>query len=58
MEGKDKVVENNPQVGGTWEIVDHRVGQDYREIREYLEIDPPNKIVFTFKMPQFARIFY
>jgi len=41
-------------VGGTWEIVDQRGGQDYRTIGEYLEIDPPKKLVFTFKMPQFS----
>ena len=54
LEGTNKVAQNNPQVGGTWEIVDHRVGKDYRAIGEYMEIDPPKKIVFTFEMPQFS----
>ncbi|MBA9026053.1 SRPBCC family protein [Peribacillus huizhouensis] len=54
LEGTNKVAQNNPQVGGTWEIVDHRGGKDYRAIGEYLEIDPPTKLVFTFKMPQFS----
>ena len=54
LEGTNKVAQNNPQVGGTWEIVDHREGQDYRAIGEYLEIDPPKKIVFTFKMPEMS----
>ncbi|MEH6944539.1 SRPBCC family protein [Bacillus sp. JJ722] len=54
LEGTNKVAQNNPQVGGTWEIVDHRDGKDYRAIGEYLEIDLPKKIVFTFKMPQFS----
>lgn len=54
LEGTNKVALNNPQVGGTWEIVDHRGGQDYRAIGEYLEIDPPKKIVFTFKMPEMS----
>ncbi|WP_408009838.1 SRPBCC domain-containing protein [Pseudalkalibacillus sp. A8] len=54
LEGTNKVAQNDPQVGGTWEIIDHREGKDYRAIGEYLEIDPPNKIVFTFKMPQFS----
>ena len=52
LEGTNKVAQNNPVVGGTWEIVDHRQGKDYRAIGEYLEIDPPKKIVFTFKMPE------
>ena len=56
LESTNKVAENNPQVGGNWEIVDHREGKDYRAIGEYLEIDPPQKIVFTFKMPQFSEL--
>jgi uncharacterized protein YndB with AHSA1/START domain len=56
LEGTNKVAQNNPQVGGTWEIVDHRNGKDYRAIGEYLEIDPPKELVFTFKMPQFSEL--
>ncbi|MFJ8071895.1 SRPBCC domain-containing protein [Peribacillus sp. NPDC096447] len=48
------MAQNDFQVGGIWEIIDHRDGKDYRAIGEYLEMDPPNKIVFTFKMPQFS----
>ncbi len=48
------MAQNNPKVGGDWEIIDHRDGKDYRAIGEYLEMDPPNKLVFTFKMPQFS----
>ncbi|MFJ7941630.1 SRPBCC domain-containing protein [Peribacillus sp. NPDC096622] len=54
LEGTNKVAQNDPQVGGTWEIIDHRDGKDYRAIGEYLEMDPPKKLVFTFKMPQFS----
>lgn len=54
LEGTNKVAQNNPQVGGTWEIIDHRGGQDYRAIGEYIEIDPPKRIVFTFKMPEMS----
>ena len=56
LEGTNKVAQNDPQVGGTWEIIDHRDGKDYRAIGEYLEMDPPNKLVFTFKMPQFSEL--
>ncbi|PIC70653.1 MULTISPECIES: SRPBCC domain-containing protein [unclassified Sporosarcina] len=54
LEGTNKVTRNNPKVGGTWEIIDHRGGQDYRAIGEYLEIDPPKKVMFTFKMPEMS----
>ncbi|WP_458125968.1 SRPBCC family protein [Paenibacillus sp. Z3-2] len=53
-ETTNKVIQNEPKVGGTWEIVDHREGKDYRAIGEYLEIDPPNRLVLTFEMPQFS----
>ena len=56
LEGTNKVAQNDPKVGGGWEIVDHRGGVDYRAVGEYLEIDPPKKIVFTFKMPQFSEL--
>ena len=56
LEGTNKVSQNVPQVGGTWEVVDQRDGKDYRAVGEYLEIDPPNKLVFTFKMPQFSEL--
>ncbi|MCM3786106.1 SRPBCC domain-containing protein [Neobacillus mesonae] len=54
LEGTNKVAVNEPRVGGTWEIVDHRDGQDYRAIGEYLEINSPTKMMFTFEMPQFS----
>ena len=54
LEGTNKVAQNTAQVGGTWEIIDHRGGKDYRALGEYLEIDSPKKLVFTFKMPQFS----
>ena len=35
MEHTNKVAKCDPRVGGTWEIVDHRDGKDYRAIGEY-----------------------
>lgn len=42
------------QVGGEWTI--HRRTEDkiYTAVGEYVEIDPPRRLVFTFSMPQFA----
>lgn len=54
MEHTNKVAESDPRVGGIWEIVDHRDGKDYRAIGEYKVVEPPTKLVFTFKMPQFS----
>src|SRR3954470_20764180 len=54
MEHTNKVAECDPRVGGTWEIVDHRAGEDYQAIGEYKVVEPPTKLVFTFKMPQFS----
>ncbi|WP_233254217.1 SRPBCC family protein [Salipaludibacillus keqinensis] len=54
MEQTNQVANNEPHVGGTWEIVDHRDGTDYRAIGEYIEVEPLNKIVLTVKMPQFS----
>ena len=42
------------KVGGRWEIVDRRGGTDYRAIGEYLEINRPRRLAFTFGMPQFS----
>lgn len=52
-EATNRVLKNELREGGTWEIVDHREGTDYRAIGEYQEVRKPNKLVFTFRMPQF-----
>jgi uncharacterized protein YndB with AHSA1/START domain len=42
------------RVGGKWRIADIRDGVTYVANGEYLEVDRPNKLVFTFSMPQFS----
>ena len=49
-----KIVQNEARVGGKWLIKDFRDGQEYEGDGEYLEIDPPRRLVFTFRMLQFS----
>lgn len=56
LENTNKVTQNNTEVGGKWEIIDVREGVEYRAIGEYLVIDPPRRLEFTFNMPQFNQL--
>jgi len=52
-ESTNVVAKNDLRIGGVWEIIDRRGGEEYRATGEYLEIDAPHRLEFSFKMPQF-----
>lgn len=56
-DGKMHSVKIDPQVGGEFEFIDKRGDELIRHIGTYLEIDRPNRLVFTFAVPQYSEEF-
>lgn len=51
-------VKNDFHIGGVWENIDRRQGEEHLATGEYWEIESPHRLVFSFEMPQYNDLQY
>jgi uncharacterized protein YndB with AHSA1/START domain len=55
-DGRMVRAEVDPRVGGAYNFTDRRDGVDVEHVGEYLEIDRPRRLAFTFAVPLYSTI--
>src|SRR4051794_12447991 len=55
--GQMVTAEVDPRVGGHFTFTERRAGEDVLHTGEYLEIDRPRRLVFTFGVPKYSANF-
>jgi len=53
-EGQMVRVEIDARVGGAFSFIDRRNGEDIEHVGEYLEIERPRRLAFSFRVPMFS----
>jgi uncharacterized protein YndB with AHSA1/START domain len=52
--GDDAIIKTDLRVGGRWQITRQEDGVEYIAVGEYLVVERPSRLVYTFAMPQFS----
>lgn len=52
--GDDAKFDIDLRVGGKWTIIRHEDGVEYLATGDYLEVERPSRLQYTFGMPQFS----